>query len=323
MSTTEPESTTTEASAALREVTTNVHVVEDAAPEQMMMQRKEETPRVAVTTEKREREEEKAAEETAEEVPVATKRGKGGRQVETAPREMSTELPETLAEWKTGAEEQLKHLWTLQRQRLLDWFETKAGINICIVSCPAEGIRLKLRDMRENGVYGSSMVPYLQIMREIFDTADEYVDDLDEEIDFDDFWDEEEEDEDDEDEDEEDDEDEDEEEIPVVERARVEEAPQAETREEPEPQARSRGASRSAPSAEERAAMQVKFRQFSLFLGQYFSEKRLEKEDILALLEHAANNNFDDETEVMRFLDFLQGQNKIMIDQDDQSVYII
>jgi len=25
----------------------------------------------------------------------------------------------------------------------------------------------------------------------------------------------------------------------------------------------------------------------------------------------------------MRFLDFLQGQNKIMIDQDDQSVYII
>lgn len=320
MSTTEPEPTT-EAAAALREVTTNVRVVEEA-PEQIMVQHKEET-RVAVTTEKREREEEKAEERA--EVPVATKRGKGGRQVETAPREMSTELPETLAEWKTGAEEQLKHLWTLQRQRLLDWFETKAGINICIVSCPAEGIRLKLRDMRENGVYGSSMVPYLQIMREIFDTADEYVDDLDEEIDFDDFWDEEEEDEDEdeEDEDEEDDEDEDEEEIPVVERARVEEAPQAETREGTEPQARSRGASRSAPSAEERAAMQLKFRQFSLFLGQYFSEKRLEKEDILTLLYHAANNNFEDESEVMRFLDFLQGQNKIMIDQDDQSVYII
>jgi hypothetical protein len=320
MSTTTPTTTTTTepaSASALREVTTNARVVEDA-PERVIILKEETRP---MTTEKREREEDDEAVGTVEAAPVATKRGKGGRQVETAPREMSIELPETLAEWKTGAEEQLKHLWTLQRQRLLDWFETKAGINICIVSCPAEGIRLKLRDMRENGVYGSSMVPYLQIMREIFDTADEYVDDLDEEIDFDDFWDEDEEEED-EDEDEDDDEEE-EEEIPIVARARVEEAPQAETREEPEPQARSRGASRSAPSAEERAAMQVKFRQFSLFLGQYFSEKRLEKEDILALLEHAANNNFDDESEVMRFLDFLQGQNKIMIDQDDQSVYII
>ena len=182
-----------------------------------------------------------------------------------------------------------------------------------------------MREMRDNGVYGSSMVPYLQLMREIFDTCGEYVDDLDEEMDPNDFWDDEsEEDDDDEDEEDEDEDDMDEdedEEIPVVSRgggrvATTVAAP-------PAAAAAARGASRSAPSNEEMASLQLKFREFQLFLGQYFSTTRKEKEGILELLDEAKKENFDDEIEVSKFLDIMQRQNKIMIDDDDNSVYII
>ena len=87
MSTTTPTTTTptTEpaSASALREVTTNARVVEDA-PERVMIRKEETRP---MTTEKREREEDDEAVGTVEAAPVATKRGKGGRQVETAPRE--------------------------------------------------------------------------------------------------------------------------------------------------------------------------------------------------------------------------------------------
>ena len=264
----------------------------------------------------------KRARDTEDRATAHAKKSKDAN-IERAPAEIAVELPEPLAEWKTTAEHELAELHTFRRAKLLDWFHVKGAINTCIISCPADPLRKKMREMRDNGVYGSSMVPYLQLMREIFDTCGEYVDDLDEEMDPNDFWDDEsEEDDDDEDEEDEDDMDEDEdEEIPVVSRgggrvATTVAAP-------PAADAAARGASRSAPSNEEMASLQLKFREFQLFLGQYFSTTRKEKEDILELLVEAKKENFDDEIEVTKFLDIMQRQNKIMIDNDDNSVYII
>ena len=42
-------------------------------------------------------------------------------------------------------------------------------------------LRAEIRALRDNGVYGSSMVPYLQVLRAIFDTTEDYVDQVDEE----------------------------------------------------------------------------------------------------------------------------------------------
>jgi len=266
----------------------------------------------------------KRARDTEDRATAHAKKSKDAN-IERAPAEIAVELPEPLAEWKTTAEHELAELHTFRRAKLLDWFHVKGAINTCIISCPADPLRKKMREMRDNGVYGSSMVPYLQLMREIFDTCGEYVDDLDEEMDPNDFWDDEsEEDDDEEDEEDEDDMDEDEdedEEIPVVSRgggrvATTVAAP-------PAADAAARGASRSAPSNEEMASLQLKFREFQLFLGQYFSTTRKEKEDILELLVEAKKENFDDEIEVIKFLDIMQRQNKIMIDNDDNSVYII
>ena len=46
-----------------------------------------------------------------------------------------------------------------------------------------------MRALRDDGVYGSSMIPYLQLLRDVFDETDQYKDDLDEELDFNDFFD--------------------------------------------------------------------------------------------------------------------------------------
>ena len=264
----------------------------------------------------------KRARDTEDHATAHAKKSKDAN-IERAPAEIAVELPEPLTEWKTTAEHELAALHTFRRAKLLYWFHVKGAINTCIISCPADPLRKKMREMRDNGVYGSSMVPYLQLMREIFDTCGEYVDDLDEEMDPNDFWDDESE-EDDDDEDEEDEEEDDmdeDEEIPVVSRgggraATTVAAP-------PAAAATARGASRSAPSNEEMASLQLKFREFQYFFGQYFSTTRKEKEGILELLDEAKKENFDDEIEVSKFLDIMQRQNKIMIDDDDNSVYII
>jgi len=261
----------------------------------------------------------KRAREGEQKSKVPAKKAKDAN-AERAPKEITVELPETLRDWKINAENELAELHRYRRAKLLDWFLVKGAINTCIVSCPANDLRAKLREMRDNGVYGSSMVPYLELMRDIFDTCGEYVDNLDEEINPDDFFHDE-----DEDEDhglsEEDEEEEEEEDIPVVSRgggAATTAAPRAT---EPAP---ARGASRSAPRHEEMAAIQKRFQLFQKFLGQYFAETRKEKEEILELLQQAAQEKeFDDEDEVMTFLDIMQRQNKIMIDQGDSTVYII
>ena len=152
------------------------------------------------------------------------------------------------------------------------------------------------------------MTPYLLLLRDVFDETDAYVDDLDEELDFNDFFD---------DEESESEEESEEENVPVVARSRGAAAEQEET-----PQQRV-GASRSAPSVEEMGEIKAKFSRFGQFLGQYFTEKRRDEEKIEAIVDAAAAEGFDDPHEVNKFLEIMQRQNKIMYDQNEWQVYII
>ena len=108
-----------------------------------------------------------------------------------------------------------------------------------------------------------------------------------------------------------------EENVPVVERSRGAAAEPEET-----PQQRV-GASRSAPSVEEMGEIKAKFSRFGQFLGQYFTENRLDVEKIEAIVAAAAAEGFDDPQEVNKFLEIMQRQNKIMYDQNEWTVYIL
>ena len=69
--------------------------------------------------------------------------------------------------------------------------------------------------------------------------------------------------------------------------------------------------------------IKAKFSRFGQFLGQYFTEKRLDEEKIEAIVDAAAAEGFDDPHEVNKFLEIMQRQNKIMYDQNEWQVYII
>jgi hypothetical protein len=113
---------------------------------------------------------------------AATAAGGGKKRalVEQAPRPVTRELPEALAEWKEYAENELRRLHVFRRQGLLDWPLVKGAINCAVVSCPVASIRSEIRALRDNGVYGSSMVPYLQLLRSIFDAAQDCAEDAEE-----------------------------------------------------------------------------------------------------------------------------------------------
>ena len=113
---------------------------------------------------------------------AATAAGGGKKRalVEQAPRPVTRELPEALAEWKAYAENELRRLHVFRRQGLLDWPLVKGAINCAVVSCPVASLRSEIRALRDNGVYGSSMVPYLQVLRSIFDAAQDCAEDAEE-----------------------------------------------------------------------------------------------------------------------------------------------
>ena len=106
--------------------------------------------------------------------------GKKRALVEQAPRPVTRELPEALAEWKDYAENELRRLHVFRKQGLLDWPLVKGAINCAVVSCPVASLRSEIRALRDNGVYGSSMVPYLQLLRSIFDAAQDCAEDAEE-----------------------------------------------------------------------------------------------------------------------------------------------
>ena len=49
---------------------------------------------------------------------------------------------------------------------------SRAAINCAIVSCPIASHRAEMRALRDNGVYGSSMAPYLDELRRVYDATE-------------------------------------------------------------------------------------------------------------------------------------------------------
>ena len=282
--------------------------------------------------------------------PPASKRAKkAAANVEDAPKPLSKPLPESLGDWKEYAESELRQLHAFRRQNLLDWFHVKGAINCCVVSCPVAKLRAEIRALRDNGVYGSSMVPYLQILRTIFDTAEDYVDEVEAEPvelfsesdeESDETSDEESEDDTDDetsdetsDADDESDDDrgsDEDEEGEGAEKVEAIGAPSAARRTQTQAQTRHAAKPRKGhggggpkeqgePSAYQ-VEMRKRYNQFARFLGSYFASERVEQASVSALLRHDGAADFKDE-EVVAFLDMMTRENKVML--SDGTVWII
>lgn len=282
--------------------------------------------------------------------PPASKRAKkAAANVEDAPKPLSKPLPESLGDWKEYAESELRQLHGFRRQNLLDWFHVKGAINCCVVSCPVAKLRSEIRALRDNGVYGSSMVPYLQILRTIFDTAENHVDEVETEpVELFSESDEETDDESDESDDDSDDEttvttvttsdadddsdddrgsDEDDEgegagKVEAIGAPSAARRTQTQTQQAAKPR---KGHSGGGPKEQgEPSAYQVEMRkrynQFARFLGSYFASERVEQASVSALLRHDGAAEFKDE-EVVAFLDMMTRENKVML--SDGTVWII
>ena len=176
-----------------------------------------------------------------------------------------------------------------------------------------------MRELRDNGVYGSSMTPYLLLLRDVFDETDAYVDDLDEELDFNTF-------------------------LTMRPRARRR-AERGGERERGETRgggdvpvvarssARRRtggdaaaavGASRSAPSVEEMGEIKAKRSRFAVPRTVLRRETYREGKHSPRSPPSAVTWRTSDEIqEVNKFLEIMQRQNKIMYDQNEWTVYII
>ena len=248
--------------------------------------------------------------------------------VEQPPKPLTRPLPEALAEWKEYVERELAQLHVFRKQGLLDWPLVKGVINCAVVSCPVAHLRAEIRNLRENGVYGSSMVPYLQVLRQIFDTAENHADDAETEpIEFsesDDSSEDDSEDDSEESEDsgeetaeetaavavegvrrsEEDEDDKDEEDDDEDDRRRAREEKAAE---------RKRGVKgASGEPSKYQVEMRGKYKVFSRFLGTYFAEERVEQAAVADLLARPDAEQFTD-AEVVAFLNMLERENKVML----------
>ena len=246
--------------------------------------------------------------------------------VEQPPKPLTRPLPEALAEWKDYVERELAQLHVFRKQGLLDWPLVKGVINCAVVSCPVAHLRAEIRNLRENGVYGSSMVPYLQVLRQIFDTAENHADDAETEpIEFSESDDSSEDDSEDDSEDsgeetadeiaavavegvrrseeeEDDDDDDDGEEEDYRRRAREERAAE-----------RKRGVKgASGEPSKYQVEMRGKYKVFSRFLGTYFAEERVEQAAVADLLARPDAEQFTD-AEVVAFLNMLERENKVML----------
>ena len=248
--------------------------------------------------------------------------------VEQPPKPLTRPLPEALAEWKDYVERELAQLHVFRKQGLLDWPLVKGVINCAVVSCPVAHLRAEIRNLRENGVYGSSMVPYLQVLRQIFDTAENHADDAETEpIEFSESDDSSEDDSEDdsedsgeetaeeiaavavegvrrseEEDDDDDDDDDDGEEEDYRRRAREERAAE-----------RKRGVKgASGEPSKYQVEMRGKYKVFSRFLGTYFAEERVEQAAVADLLARPDAEQFTD-AEVVAFLNMLERENKVML----------
>ena len=259
--------------------------------------------------------------------------GKKRALVEQAPKPVTRELPEALAEWKDYAEGELRQLHAFRRQGLLDWPLVKGAINCAVVSCPVASLRAEIRALRDNGVYGSSMVPYLQVLRSIFDSAQECAEDAEEApAEFSESSSSSETDSEDDTSDSDEVDSEDITQSSASERQELVSNANEKLRErvsDPSPK-RARAASPerqhaspavvakkpprkppSAPSAYQ-VEMRAKYKLFSRFLGSYFAKERVESASVASLASHPDAGSFAD-AEVVAFLDMLQRENKVML----------
>lgn len=249
--------------------------------------------------------------------------------VEQPPKPLTRPLPEALAEWKDYVERELAQLHVFRKQGLLDWPLVKGVINCAVVSCPVAHLRAEIRDLRENGVYGSSMVPYLQVLRQIFDTAENHADDAETEpIEFSESDDSSEDDSEDDSEDSEDSGEETAEETAAVavEGVRRSEEDEDDQDEEDDDDEDDRRRAREEKAAERKRGvkgasgepskyqveMRGKYKVFSRFLGTYFAEERVEQAAVADLLARPDAEQFTD-AEVVAFLNMLERENKVML----------
>ena len=257
--------------------------------------------------------------------------------VEQAPKPVTRELPEALKEWKEYAEGELRQLHAFRKQGLLDWPLVKGAINCAVVSCPVASLRQEMRALRDNGVYGSSMVPYLQVLRSVFDSAQECADDAEEapaefsesdDVSSDDVSSSEEASSEEDTEEDSTQSSEDTDGDKKRKRARVEglepkskETPKKRSSDEratANAKQNSKGASGSErvqtvlPPSAYQIEMRAKYKLFSRFLGAYFAKERIESASVASLVSHPDASSFAD-AEVVAFLDMLQRENKVML----------
>ena len=257
--------------------------------------------------------------------------------VEQAPKPVTRELPEALKEWKEYAEGELRQLHAFRKQGLLDWPLVKGAINCAVVSCPVASLRQEMRALRDNGVYGSSMVPYLQVLRSVFDSAQECADDAEEapaefsesdDVSSDDVSSSEEASSEEDTEEDSTQSSEDTDGAKKRKRARVEglepkskETPKKRSSDEratANAKQNSKGASGSErvqtpyPPSAYQIEMRAKYKLFSRFLGAYFAKERIESASVASLVSHPDASSFAD-AEIVAFLDMLQRENKVML----------
>lgn len=257
--------------------------------------------------------------------------------VEQAPKPVTRPLPEALKEWKEYAEGELAQLHAFRKQGLLDWPLVKGAINCAVVSCPVASLRQEMRALRDNGVYGSSMVPYLQVLRSVFDSAQDCADDAEEapaefsesdDVSSDDVSSSEEASSEEDTEEDSTQSSEDTDGDKKRKRARVEglepkskETPKKRSSDEratANAKQNSKGASGSEraqtvlPPSAYQIEMRAKYKLFSRFLGAYFAKERIESASVASLVSHPDASSFAD-AEVVAFLDMLQRENKVML----------
>lgn len=247
--------------------------------------------------------------------------------VEQPPKPLTRPLPEALAEWKDYVERELAQLHVFRKQGLLDWPLVKGVINCAVVSCPVAHLRAEIRDLRENGVYGSSMVPYLQVLRQIFDTAENHADDAETEpIEFSESDDSSEDDSEDDSEESEDSGEETAEETAAVAVEGVRRSEEDEDDKDEDDDEYDRRRAREEKAAERKRGvkgasgepskyqveMRGKYKVFSRFLGTYFAEERVEQAAVADLLARPDAEQFTD-AEVVAFLNMLERENKVML----------
>jgi hypothetical protein len=194
-----------------------------------------------------------------------------------------------------------------------------------------------MRALRDNGVYGSSMVPYLQVLRSVFDSAQECADDAEEapaefsesdDVSSDDVSSSEEASSEEDTEEDSTQSSEDTDGDKKRKRARVEglepkskETPKKRSSDEratANAKQNSKGASGSEraqtvlPPSAYQIEMRAKYKLFSRFLGAYFAKERIESASVASLVSHPDASSFAD-AEVVAFLDMLQRENKVML----------